>query len=460
MPQGKKMNQSAKPVARFALIGGSVATVVAVGAVIIVTKVNHNVNPTSQKTDGSITTSVKTATPPGATQTTSSSGTTTRSQSPNPAISAGSTVPSNFSPSSVSFISSSQGFVLGGVPCGSTSQYCAQLAITTDGGQTFSSTAIPGVTIIQSSAPPSGGFPAGSASEVRFATASVGYIYGPGIWVTTDGGASFSQVSLPGTTGVGTAVAVRDVTITTSTVSLLISPVTSTNQNNTSQIFTANLASPSQFSQQTAPAVLSSTEGLTGNTFGSVLNNPLASSSAMLFKPATSSTWQGLTPPCLSSPNSMGTPSISDAGLFSTGGSNPGEGIVAACNLGVAAGNSSKELDVSTNSGSSWTATNSLPNPGILTSVAASTPSNVSVAAVSGVSLIYSTTNGGATWTTYTFPGAELAQDGMPINDLTYSSSSQIFAILGSVGDVNPGNTQSSLFASSNGGATWTLVTL
>jgi photosystem II stability/assembly factor-like uncharacterized protein len=119
----------------------------------------------------------------------------TRSAAASPSASAGTTsagpnvpgwLPSDFEPSSVTWDSLSTGWVIGpaGTPghCGAQqdSATCTSIAVTHDGGQTWSG--LP--------APPTTG-----VTGVRFLNATYGWAFGPELWATDDGGAHWHQVN-------------------------------------------------------------------------------------------------------------------------------------------------------------------------------------------------------------------------------------------------------------------------
>jgi photosystem II stability/assembly factor-like uncharacterized protein len=93
-----------------------------------------------------------------------------------------------FEPAAVSFVSASQGWVLGGSGCAD----CSALQETLDGGATW--TALP--------APPAGlgyytGSPMTGVTQVAFADAAHGFLYGPELLATSDGGRTWRRESLP-----------------------------------------------------------------------------------------------------------------------------------------------------------------------------------------------------------------------------------------------------------------------
>jgi hypothetical protein len=118
----------------------------------------------------------------------------TRSALGSPA--AGAAVPAGFAPTSVTFVGPNLGAVIGqaGTPgeCAGGAD-CTSLAGTDDYGRTwFGVSAPPAVA-------PDG---ADGVSQLRFLNASQGFAFGPGLWVTRNGGAKWSQVPLPSGTRV------------------------------------------------------------------------------------------------------------------------------------------------------------------------------------------------------------------------------------------------------------------
>jgi photosystem II stability/assembly factor-like uncharacterized protein len=107
----------------------------------------------------------------------------------------GSPVPVGFEPMSATFVSADVGWVLGSVPCGSSR--CPAIARTTDGGATWSAIAAPKTTVGNGSEglPQAGG---SGISSLRFADTTDGWAFGPELWATHDGGASWVRVSVPG----------------------------------------------------------------------------------------------------------------------------------------------------------------------------------------------------------------------------------------------------------------------
>ena len=112
-----------------------------------------------------------------------------------PSVPAGTTVPTGFEPGSVTFVSSTTGFVIGvdsSCPAGS----CVAVARTTDGGSSWVALPTPQAGYVNRYGSTSGSTPA--VNEVRFADELDGWIYGPTLFATHDGGSTWQPVSLGG----------------------------------------------------------------------------------------------------------------------------------------------------------------------------------------------------------------------------------------------------------------------
>jgi len=100
----------------------------------------------------------------------------------------GGQVPASAAPASVSFVSSSTAFVLGSAPCAHAP--CTLVLRTRDRGRSWSRVSAPGEAI---SVPDGNGL-----WGLRFADVRRGYAYGAGLWQTSDGGARWARMKVPG----------------------------------------------------------------------------------------------------------------------------------------------------------------------------------------------------------------------------------------------------------------------
>ena len=105
-------------------------------------------------------------------------------------------IPTDFRVRSATFVSPDEGWALGGSACGTEQCATAIIVHTTDGGATWERL---------DAAPPAAvllGTPAGGAtsgiSELRFADSRDGWAFGPELWVTHDGGATWQRVAVGG----------------------------------------------------------------------------------------------------------------------------------------------------------------------------------------------------------------------------------------------------------------------
>ncbi len=101
--------------------------------------------------------------------------------------------PAHFQPDATSFVSPTVGFVLGTEGCAPGQACRVHLLATGDGGARWHAVAAPDVKL-------DGGRKAGSArvGSVLFASRDVGWLYGPGLWVTRNGAARWRRLTVPG----------------------------------------------------------------------------------------------------------------------------------------------------------------------------------------------------------------------------------------------------------------------
>lgn len=96
----------------------------------------------------------------------------------------GGDLPAAFDPVSVTFVSLTRGWILGSEPCPTSS--CAAIFRTDDGGSTWRRVPAPSVRVV------------GDVQTIRFADANNGWLFGPNLWTTHDGGEHWSPTTLPG----------------------------------------------------------------------------------------------------------------------------------------------------------------------------------------------------------------------------------------------------------------------
>jgi len=176
-----------RKIRRLAITATSAAVIVA-AAVTVPQVVNLpvlNQNPTSAEQAGHS----ATATPTGPGRTESSA--TVPRPSPSSIAAAAAPVPANFRPTSVTFIGTRTGWVIGqaSTPGHCATRYCTSMARTDNGGGTW--TGVPA---------PVTGAPDGATgvSQIRFLNLTDGWAFGPELWVTHTGGQTWTQVNTHG----------------------------------------------------------------------------------------------------------------------------------------------------------------------------------------------------------------------------------------------------------------------
>jgi hypothetical protein len=364
------------------------------------------------------TTAPPTSTSGGAPGPTTTSTTATAAPSNGPR---GGPVPAGFVPASVTFVSLTQGWVLGTAPC--PAQPCTSVVRTADGGKTWTGIPAPKATLNDATA---------GVRAIRFADARDGWAFGPSLWSTHDGGATWHHVSVPGLPAGSQVVSLEAATGAVHLAALgegdgLLHIATS--------LVGVDAFTLSPASQHigggpvpTAQIVLYGSSGWLIQVDRTVVGGARYASA----------TWQGWTPPCAT----VQGPAVMAA-------ASPSQ-LVAACNVGEWGGSPAGEhLYTSSNGGSTFADAGAIP----IMSVDAIAASSKSVAVVAGqISdglALKRTTDGGKTWTqvfTGTAPGGWA--------DLGFTSPSQ--GVVVDTGGQN--NAGAQLLMSSDAGATWRAV--
>ncbi len=352
----------------------------------------------------------------------------------------GTTVPSGFEPGSVTFVSATTGFVIGidsECPAGT----CVALARTTDRGSSWVLLPAPAAGYVAHGQPGSSTVPV--VSEVRFADELDGWIYGPSLFATHDGGASWQHVSLGGS--------VASLETSGGYVDAVVSPCTGDNQctgplklyqaPSTGGAFTSVLSGPSVFSDGT-PSLDLSLHAPVGFVNMSDFGEPTASIYATSSLAAGSGRWKAFPNPCA-------PPAI--PGFFVVAFVAPNRtDLYTLCGGQPTLGSEEKRLVKTVNGVSAVAGTP--PFGGDAEALAVTASGTLVVATASGASWLYRSTDGGASWTT-----AETYGDGgIGFNDLGFTTVTQGVAIHGLPGLL--ADFTSHLLMTTDGGATWTVM--
>lgn len=326
-----------------------------------------------------------------------------------------STVSKDFEPASVTFVSPTSGWVLGTLR--NCTSVCTAMAKTTDGGRSWTSVPAPNDVL-----PATSNAPGGGVGHVRFANPQDGWVFGPDLWATHDGGSSWSWTTLPGNESV------IDLEATPQFVWVLAATYNPSTGYGSPQLFES-------------PAHTNDFQVVSGATFASGTQATLAVSGntawlaapGQLLATAPGGSLVPRTDPC----PSAGTPQL---GAFSN------NDLVVACSSNGAAGSSTKQVYLSANGGMSYADLPAAPTSGALDGVTTN-GSTVVVAAASGASVLYA--DDGHGWqTVYAAPG------GANLEELGFTTTTQGVVIVGEPGQ----GVTTHMLMSTNGGLHWSLV--
>jgi hypothetical protein len=348
------------------------------------------------------------------------------SASPPPASPSSEPAPSGFAPMSVTFVSADDGWVLGSVPCDS--KRCAAIEQTRDGGQTWVPASAPKATVV------TGVDAIGATSGIsglRFATPIDGWAFGPDLWATHDGGASWIKVSVPGLPSGSTIVAletahgsVHAVFTENQGFGIVTSPVGSDTWT----------VSPLQIAVGAGP-VAAIHFVLSGDTGWLLENDRVVVGGARLVHGA----WQTRKPPCTDTGGPVG-PAVIAA-------SSPTD-FVAVCDMfGNVNGPLGYHLFVSRDGGASFVAKVGRPPVDAVSGVATPDTSTIVIAGWhSAEAVLVGSFDGGKTWSTVFRAGT------VQLSDLGFTTPSQGVVV------TNSASGSGGLFMTRDGGHTWSAV--
>jgi hypothetical protein len=332
---------------------------------------------------------------------------------------------SSFEPASVSFVSPDVGFLMGVEDCpGQPSSTCTALLVTNDEGRHWNQ-----VSILPAHYAPVAFQPGDGVSEIRFATPSIGYAFGPGLWVTTDAGASWKQIQLPGTANATQVVAA----LAASSAGVWFATVPVNAQGDPVGTASAFYGPPGR--STVAAVAKASGPGL--GPFEMLSNGPAADAviGANVYAISSAGSLKTIPNPC------SGTSPL----LGSLGGGSE----VAACAGQGSSDTQAKQLFRL--NGSQWTFDSDAPRAGQLEDLA-SAGHTVIISAQSNMSTLYVSTDSGGRFQT----AIAVADGGVGFNNLQVVSNSLSVAIEGSPNDQNGASNSSRqpslLWISRNGG--------
>ena len=305
-------------------------------------------------------------------------------------------VPADFQPVSASFQSSARGFVLGTVGCRQVRACRARLATTTDAGAHWRFTAAPDVRLFNAA----GGLAQASrVSNVVFASRRDGWLYGPGLWATHDGGATWRRISLGGdiVPSLGGGVVAMAAAAGTAYA----------------------VAAPDPFHGKPAELYTSPAGQDAWARAGTMTGDPSWASLAVSGKAAWFGTGAGLwatTDGAHWHQDPAPCPASDIGGLGSIAAASPSH-LVFLCLGDGAAGSMGKDVLRSSDGGKTVRLAGQAPFGGIGGTLAVPPHRStvITLASSSGLSFLYRSADGGKTWTAATYPDG-----GLPWNSLAY----------------------------------------
>lgn len=334
--------------------------------------------------------------------------------------------PPGFEVDSASFVSARLGFVLGSRGC-SLLPCKALVESTTSGGRTWKKALpAPKVKLVQtySAAPKS------AVSSVLFANVRDGWLYGPGLWASTDSGLKWRRISLPGeVVALATSDGVAFAAVQAPTASFL-----------TAKLYESKVGSAKwTLVRRVAPQNAITVSG------HSVWVGVAGVGSGMWRSTNSGKHWTNLSfscpaPDITASPIAAATPSR----------------VAIACSdqSYPLPGSSTKAVYTSTNGGRRFHLAGEPAEPGnvVMLAMPPRNPKVITLEAASGATYLYRSTDGGKTWQV-----KEFLDGGMEFRDLAYVSAKTGYAV-----HFNGGPALAyglGLVRTRNTGATWNTVT-
>jgi hypothetical protein len=336
-------------------------------------------------------------------------------------VPSGGPVPTGFAASSVTFVSPEEAFVLGTAPCAKAP--CTSILHTVDRGASWRGLPAP---VAPLAAQPEVTGPA--VWGIRFANPSDGFVFGNGLWETTDGGEHWASTASPGSSIESLEVIDGQVLAVTAT----CTPNGGCGQTGT--LMRRALAGGGwQVVKQVADHGAIATQARVAAVLDGATVIVTADGGISTITRAAPCSAKGVIVPAalaVTSPN----------------------GLALLCAGNGAAGSVDKTVYVSDDLGAHWTKAGSPARGGDPEEISAGSTSQLVVAAASGASMLYYSADGGAQWTTAYGAG----DGGLGFNDLGFTTATDGVVVYGPVlSDNNAEGRPGRLLLTSNGGASW-----
>jgi hypothetical protein len=339
-------------------------------------------------------------------------------------VPSGGPVPTGFAAISVTFVSLKEAFVLGTAPCAKAP--CTSILRTLNRGASWRGLPAPVAPLAAQ------GEVAGPAVwGIRFANPSDGFVFGNGLWETTDGGERWAPAVSPGSS-------IESLEVIDGQVLAVVGTCTPNGGcGQTGTLMRRQLAGGGwQVVKQVVDHGAIATQArvaavLDGATVIVTANGGISTSTRAA--------------PC-------GTGGIIVPASLAVTSAN---GLALLCAGNGAAGSVDKTVYVSDDLGAHWAKAGSPARGGDPEAISAGSASQLVVAAASGASMLYYSADGGAQWSTAYYAG----DGGLGFNDLGFTTAADGVVVYGPVlSDNNAEGRPGRLLLTGNGGASWQSV--
>jgi hypothetical protein len=353
---------------------------------------------------------------------TAAAGPTTVATASTTTVPSGGPVPIGFAGRSVTFVSTEEAFVLGAAPCAKAP--CTSILRTLDRGASWRGLPAP---VVPLAAQPGVAGPA--VWGIRFANPSDGFVFGNGLWETTDGGERWTPAVAPA------------------------GPIESLEVIDGQVLAITGSCSPNFGCGDQAGTLMR--RPLAGGAW-----HPVASVSARSSIATQAGVAAVLAGDAVIATGNGGLSTVDHSGPCNTTAIEPAvsiaitgpDGLAVLCAGNAATGNVDKTVYVSDDLGAHWAKAGSPARGGDPEELSAGSTSQLVVAAASGASTLYYSADGGAQWSTAYYEG----DGGLGFNDLGFTTPADGVVVYGpALSDSNAKSRPGWLLLTSNGGASW-----